>query len=347
MARINKSVRTFWARLSTSYYRDEKILSVGPLGEVAFIRLLALSREYVETVEINGGIPEIVVYRELRDVGDEWVKINDSKTGVKDILELLASKGLITFMEDLIVVRAYDKWQTSREEIQEVREDTRVRQAERRQRQRVAQGESLEELESYENLEEVKNDSVAEGKTKSGRIKSKKDKEAEMGIYDDKVEAFTDLRKDGGVSKGKKKIGLHGLDPALVESAQKVVSHLEAVRKAKIGEGFRITDTWWSDTQKLLKGTSDFPGFSADALCDLIDFALADRFWHVHTTTPAGLVKHGFKLYTGNDYVAWSKRNDRPEANRPRNELVGSDKPVKGALAADKKVDWEKQSEKL
>ena len=341
MARINKSVRTFWARLSTSYYRDEKILKVGPLGEVAFIRLLALARESVETVEVDGGVPEIVVYRELRDVGDLWTKINGPETGVKDILEVLKKNGLISFQGELIIVKSYNKWQTSKDEIQEVRAETRARQQAHRERIRAERDKEA----SYEE-EEVDNN-VAGDKSESGRINTKKDKEAEMGIYDEKVEPFADLRKSGGVSKGKKKVGLHGLDPALVESAEKVVNHLSEVRKTKIGDGFRITDAWWTDTQKLLKGTADAPGLKAEALCDLIDFALSDRFWHAHTQTPAGLVKHGMKLYNSDDYIGWSKRNDRPEANRPRNSLVGTDKPIKGALAADKKVDWDKQSERL
>ena len=351
MSRVNKSVRTFWARLSTSYYRDEKILKVGPLGEVAFVRLLALSRESVETVEVDGAIPEIVVYRELRDVGDLWEQIEGSKTGVKDILELLEKNGLITLRDELIIVKSYNKWQTSRDEIEDVRETTRIRQQERRQRLNAERG--IIDREDLTVEEEEVN--VAEDKSGSGRIKPKnkdKDKDKEdnqMGIYDDKVAPFEDLRKTGGVSKGKKKVGIHGLDPALVESAEKVVNHLSEVRKEKIGGGFRITDTWWSDTQKLLKGTADSPGLHAEAICDLIDFALSDRFWHAHTQSPAGLVKHGMKLYNSDDYVAWSKRHDRPETNRPRNELVGADKPtkVRGTLAADAKVDWDKQSESL
>lgn len=339
MSRVNKSVRTFWARLSTSYYRDPKVLKIGPLGEVAFIRLLALARESVETVEVDGGIPEIVVYRELRDIADLWTKINGPDTGMKDILELLAKYDLITFQEELIIVKSYNKWQTSKEEITEVRAETRARQQARRDRLRAERGEENDE----------QGDSTGGDNAPSDRIRSKrKTKEAEMGVYDEKVEPFVDLRKTGGISKGKKKVGVHGLDPALAESAEKVVNHLAEVREKKLGGGFRVTDTWWADAQKLLRGTAEAKGLTADQICDLIDFALSDRFWHTHTQTPAGLAKHGVRLYNSDDFVKWSKRNNRPESNRPRNDLTGEDnKPVKGALAADKKIDWDNQSEKL
>lgn len=341
MARINKSVRTFWARLSTSYYRDPKVLKIGPLGEVAFIRLLALARESVETVEVDGGIPEIVVYRELRDIADLWTQIHGTATGLKDILELLAKYDLITFQEELIIVRSYNKWQTSKEEITEVRAETRARQQARRDRLRAERGEESEDHDNHSDI--VGGDNVL-----SDRIGSKKKKkEAEMGVYDQKIEPFVDLRKTGGISKGKKKVGVHGLDPALANAAEQVVTHLSEVREKKIGGGFRVTDAWWADTQKLLRGTADAKGLTAEQICDLIDFALSDRFWHAHTQTPAGLVKHGMKLYNSDDYINWSKRNNRPEGNRPRNSLVGVDKPVKGSLAADKKVDWDNQSEKL
>jgi hypothetical protein len=346
MSRTNKTVRTFWARLSTGYYRDPKILNVGPLGEVAFIRLLALARESVETVKIDGAIPEIVVARELRDIVDMYKTIYGQDKGLSDILSLLARYGLIHLNDDLVIVTAYNKWQTTSEEIQEVRAASAKRQQDRRDRQRIERGESLDEAD-----EETSEHSVGGEESNSGKIKGKHTGgEGEMGLYDDKVEAFADLRKTGEVKKGRKKLGAHGIDPALEADAERVINHLVQVRTEKLGGGFKVTDTWWVDTQKLLRKNDNWlVPFTVDQLFDIIDFALSDSFWHANVQTPGGLVRNAWKIYSRDDFVAWSIRKKRPEANRPRQSLAGehAKKPLRGELAADQKYDRTAETGKL
>lgn len=168
-----------------------------------------------------------------------------------------------------------------------------------------------------------------------------------MGVYDEQVETFTDLRAEGAVKKGSRKVGKHGLNPKQVEDAERVVEHLVATRKEILGGTFRVTETWWTDVRRLLNGTADSQAFTADQICDLIEYALSDRFWHAHCLTPGGLVKHGGKLFSSDEYVRWSKQNGRPKANRPRDTLIADKgKPTfKAPLAADAKTDWSKVSE--
>ena len=333
-SRTRKSTKTFWARLAVNYYRDAKILKVGPLGEVAFLRLLALARETVESSHVVGGVEKIVALRELIDLNEIWIKLyGETSDPGNAILERLASVGLIQIEGDDIIVSAYSEWQTTQEEIQDVREQSRERQEARRRRLDAGEGSEATTDEKEEN---------------SGSRANKKKGEGAVGVYDDKVEAFEDLRASGGVKKGKTKIGKHGLDPKYANDVETLVQYYSESRKKHLGSNFRITDNWYGDCQKLLKGTGDSEGLTVPQICDLIEFALTDSFWLTHTQAPAGLVKHGMKLYLSDAYVAWSKRNNRPEANRPRNNFAGgANRPAKGDLAADRKVDWSDTSEQF
>ena len=170
-----------------------------------------------------------------------------------------------------------------------------------------------------------------------------------MGLYDNSVEAFADLRETGSVKRGTRTVGKNGLNPKLVPDAERIVAHFSEVRQEVLGSSSRPTATWWGDAGRLLTGAGDVPALTADQVCDLTDFALHHKFWHAHCATPGGLAKHAGKLYASDEYVAWSKRNKRPVENRPRDTLIGSSGPAsfRGELAADKSVDWSKVGDTL
>jgi len=360
-----KRTRTHWARLSVDYYRDPKIIAVGPIGELAYLRLLVLARELVESSDVDGAVPILVATRELREVTDLWAK--DNGGDFDSLIARLVKVGLVSEEEDELIVEGYRDWQTTRDEIEQNRLDARSRQ----QSSRGKRKEEDQDTAPVTPAKKAAPKQVAQAKTVGGRTrrtaepvppkikddnsrtssKSKKGtprKEAEtMGVYDTKVEAFADLRDSGAVKKGNRKVGKHGLNPKQVADAETIVNHLAETRKEMIGGNFRVTDSWWADVRKLLTGTSETPGFTAGQVCDLIDYALSDKFWHAHCLTPAGLVKHGGKLYNSDDYIRWSKGNGRPADNRPRNTLIGEKgKPsFKGSLVADQTVDWSQESE--
>lgn len=160
------------------------------------------------------------------------------------------------------------------------------------------------------------------------------DQEDDMGVYDNKVDAFEDLRATGAVKKGRKKIGVHGIDPKFKDEAEKIAEHFKTAR-AHLGTPVRVTDTWWTNIVSLLRGGDSRPAFTADQVCDIISFAAQDRFWHSHITDPKALIRHGVKLFGSDDFVQWSLDNNRPASSRPRNNLIGK---RRGTIAADKKA---------
>jgi hypothetical protein len=148
-----------------------------------------------------------------------------------------------------------------------------------------------------------------------------------MGIYDEPVPAFEDLRDKGAVTKGKRVVGKNGISPKYLADAERVVEHLKGARK-RIGASPRVTSSWWTETQSLLRGTGARDPFTADQICDIIDYAVADRFWHAHVTDPKGISRHGTKIYLSDEFVEWSVNSGRPAANRPRNNTLG---PTRGS----------------
>jgi len=165
------------------------------------------------------------------------------------------------------------------------------------------------------------------------------DTEEDMGLYDTPVPPFTDLRKEGAVTRGRRKVGKNGIDPKYVEDVERVIDHFTSAHRA-VGTKFRVTDAWYADIQAMLRGTDAMEPFTADQICDLIDFGIQNAFWHSHITNPSGLRRHGPKLFGGDDYITWSLANKRPAANRPRNTLVkgaSAPGPVKGRIHADEK----------
>ncbi len=320
MPQDKKQTTDRWARLSVEYYQDTKLIEVGPIGELVFVRLMALARKLVETMEIDGAIPLVRGQRELRDVFDFYGEFNPGKTFM-DMLAPLVEQDLIKIENKFIIVTSYADWQTTRAEIEAARFENRQRVAAFRAR-RAAKDKDNEEPGG---------------------------EEEEMGVYDSKVGAFADLRESGDVKHGRTKLGKHGLAPNQVADAEKVIEHLAETRKKVLGDGFRITAAWWTDVKRILNDSGDAVGLTADQACDLIDFALQDKFWHAHTTTPAGLAKHRAKLYSSDDYVKWSKSHNRPEANRPRNNVIGNSGPAqfRGELVADKTTDWSTETGNL
>lgn len=318
-ARPAKATSNRWARLSVGYHRDPKIIEVGAIGELAFLRLLALAREVVESMDNDGAIPYVLAARELREVAELFTLVHPGKT-FDDLLVLLSDVSLIRREDKTIIVCSYTDWQTTRKEIDAAREEGRERVAAFRKRKAEAAA-------PHDDAEKVE----------------------DMGVYDTEVTAFADLRDSGAIKIGNRKIGKNGLNPNQVEDAERIIAHLSAARKELLGAGFKITATWWSDVKRLLSGTGESPAFTADQVCDLMDFGLHHKFWHTHCQTPAGYVKQGSKLFYSDEYIAWSKKNNRPEANRPRNTIIGDSGPAnfRGTLAADKAVDWANVSEEL
>lgn len=320
MPQDKKQTTDRWARLSVEYYQDTKLIEVGPIGELVFVRLMALARKLVETMDIDGAIPLVRGQRELRDVFDFYLEIHPGKT-FDDMLAPLVEQNLIKVENKFIIVTSYADWQTTRAEIDAARFENRQRVAAFRAR-KAAKDKDTEEPGG---------------------------EEEEMGVYDSKVEPFTDLRESGDIRHGRNKLGKHGLAPDQVADAERVIEHLTETRKRLLGDGFRVTAAWWTDVKRILNDSGDAVGLTADQACDLIDFALQNKFWHSLTSTPAGLAKHRAKLYSSDDYVVWSKRNNRPEANRPRNNVIGNSGAAqfRGELAADKTTDWSAESGKL
>ena len=148
----------------------------------------------------------------------------------------------------------------------------------------------------------------------------------EMGIYDEPVDAFADLRSKGAVTRGKKPVGKNGVSPKYLADAEKVIEHIRQAR-AKVGASTRVTANWWSETQSLLRGTASRSALSADQICDIVDFATADKFWHAHIMDPKGVVRHGMKVYLSDEFVLWSVAQGKPSANRPRDNAVGQERP--------------------
>lgn len=319
MGKDIKKVSNRWARLSVGYYRDPKVIACGPIPELAFLRLLVIAREVVETTDQDGAVPYLLAVRELREVTDLYSSVNNGGT-VDDLLNELVKCGLIEIDDTAIVVSGYEAWQTTKTEIEEFREANRKRVAQYRARK---------------NKEAESEDS---------------DSEDDMALYEKEVEPFEDLRETGSVKAGNTRVGKHGLPPKMVKDAEAIVEHLSETRSRVLGSNFRVTNTWWSDTKKLLAGSGDSNGFTVGQVCDLIDFALSNRFWHAHCQTPGGLAKHASKLYSSDEYVKWSLDSKRPAANRPRNELIGKDPNTartRGKLVADSSVNWSEVGDSL
>lgn len=155
--------------------------------------------------------------------------------------------------------------------------------------------------------------------------------ESDMGVYDNPVEPFTDLRLSGAV---KRKSG-KAIDPAIAEAADHVAKHFAAARQRILGASGKVGATYRDKLAGLLVPGDDREAYTAAQVCDLIDFALSHDFWHKHTSEPGGLVKHFTRLYMSDEYVAWSQEHHRPAANRPRDGVMSKNRRGRNGLLAD------------
>jgi len=114
---------SLWARLAVDYYRNPKILEVGPLAELAWIRLIALARETMPTSKVDGAVAEVLVLREIRDITD--LHIASTTTPAESLLDVLEAARLITRQDGLVIVNDYTEWQTSQEELHTFQRKTR------------------------------------------------------------------------------------------------------------------------------------------------------------------------------------------------------------------------------
>jgi hypothetical protein len=344
----NKKTATHWARLSVGYYRDPKLIEVGVLGELAFIRLLALARETVENAEESGTVSYVLAARELREVSDLYSQLNPGKK-LDDLLAELTEVRLISRKGKTIMVEGYTSWQTTREEIDSIRVLNKQRVAAHREKRETGNTSISSNRNNLPNRGAKSSTVDREDVPHSIINKTKSGGKQDMALYETEVGAFEDLRDEGKIKTGKKTVGKHGLPPQQVADAERIVDHLSKVRKETLGGNFKVTPTWWSDTKKLLNGAGSNSGLTADQVCDVIEYAMADKFWHAHCQTPGALARHAHKLFASDEYIQWSLSNGRPEANRPRNTLISSKgKPsFRGKLKADEKVDWSNESGEL
>jgi len=114
-----------WAKLAVDYYRNPKIIQSGPYAELAYIRLLAIARERIETSDKDGEVPLVLAERELRDICETMPE----KPSVITLLTVLEANNLITLTDTTIMVDDYAKWQTTSKELEVTRATARTRAA--------------------------------------------------------------------------------------------------------------------------------------------------------------------------------------------------------------------------
>lgn len=110
-----KTVTSHWARLAVDYYRSPKIIEAGPIGELAWLRLIAIARENIASSQQDGAVAEILALRELRDITDLYTQVSGNEG--TELLEELVSCGLIRREEGSIIIEDFTLWQTSKEEL--------------------------------------------------------------------------------------------------------------------------------------------------------------------------------------------------------------------------------------
>lgn len=115
----SKTLTSRWARLAVDYYRNTKLLTVGPIAELAYVRLICLARETMETTTRDGAINILLASREIRDVVDIWNSVHG--TGTNELLNALCDAGLVRIDGDELIIEDYDTWQTTKEELRAVR----------------------------------------------------------------------------------------------------------------------------------------------------------------------------------------------------------------------------------
>lgn len=114
MAREKKTTSSLWARLAVNYYRDPAIIEVGPVAELAYVRLIALARENIMNHE-DGQVSEVLARRELMEVFDLYdiTRAQDAP----DLFQILDDAALITRDNGIVNVVKYADWQTTQTEL--------------------------------------------------------------------------------------------------------------------------------------------------------------------------------------------------------------------------------------
>lgn len=327
MGATSKSTPQRWVKVAVDYYRNPKVITAGIHAEVAYIRLLAMARERVETSTRDGDVPWPLVNRELRDVADS------AGSTVHELCEALESVGLVSLSDHAVTIDDYERWQTTRAEIENARETARTRAATRSARAKQGGGADPK-------------GSEPEARHRAKREAKQPEEAEEMGVYDERVPPFKDLREATPVRAGKKLAGKHGLDPRYADQVEQVAAHTLATRRGKLGATrAKTTQIWRSSIQQLLKGdTAAGITFTAGQLCDLFDFAADDTFWRAYACTPEGFVRNAHKMWFRAEYADWSVAGGRPEANRPEGGGNRRRRP-KGTLAADMGGDYKSMEE--
>lgn len=112
----NKKVTTSrWARLAVDYYRNPKILEAGPIGELTWLRLIAIARENIASAPQDGAIVEILVSREIRDITDLYTQVTGKDAN--SLLDHLVECGLIRREDGIVIIEGFTEWQTTKEEL--------------------------------------------------------------------------------------------------------------------------------------------------------------------------------------------------------------------------------------
>lgn len=327
----HKNTPQRWVKVAVDYYRNPKIITVGIYAELAYLRLLAIARERVETATCDGEIPKPLAIRELSDIAHE------AGTTCGDILNLLAENNLITIDGTTVTVDDYARWQTTRDEIETRREAARSRKAAARERRKNRTATPNPNPENtHPNTApppgppDAEPDSPAAGgqadetgeQTHNGDPRGQEETDNTMGLYDDTVPPYSDLRNTHDLPRKKTPTRNSGtIDPKYAEDVETVAQHILETRKTYLGAGqrARIGPTWRRKILTLLKGdTPDGTSFTPGQLCDLFDFAAQDEFWRGPVNDPNGLARNAHKLWVRGDYVAWSIDNGKPETHRPK-----------------------------
>jgi len=146
-----------------------------------------------------------------------------------------------------------------------------------------------------------------------------------MGIYDNRIEAFTDLRSVRSLPTQK---GGHvgaNLDPTLAAEVRAVLEHIQAERQRRSVTNGRnrgkrkLVPGWTRVAQYWLRGDSDSGmALTVGQLCDVYSFMLQDSFWKGPGSSPEGFRRNAGKMWLSRGYARWSVFQQRPADNRPQ-----------------------------
>jgi hypothetical protein len=145
-----------------------------------------------------------------------------------------------------------------------------------------------------------------------------------MGLYDNQIEPFIDLRSIRSLPTRK---GGHvgtNLEPELKTDVQTVLEHIQKSRQQRAtlngrNSGKRkLAPGWTGAVQYWLRGDPDSGiTLTASQLCDVFSFMLQDSFWQGPGSRPDGFRRNAGKMWLSRAYTRWSVFQKRPTENRP------------------------------